>query len=127
MSASVSQVGPVEQLARLGARVDDLLRRLSEAEATWQALIAGTAPENRFSARNLVHYWALRQVDLREMQSELASVGLSSLGRSEPHVHATLRLVASAIAAMLGSGWWPPDDVAGHAGRGREAAAAECR
>ena len=113
MSASVSHAGPVDHLARLRERIDDLLRRLSEAEATWQWWIAQTAPENRFSARNLVHYWALRQVDLRQTQAELASVGLSSLGRSEPHVQGTLRLVASAIEAMLGGGWWPPEDVAG--------------
>jgi len=120
VSASIRHAGPVEQLAWLGQRTDDLLRRLSEAEATWQTWIAQTAPENRFSARNLVHYWALRQVDLRQMQSELASVGLSSLGRSEPHVQATLRLVGSAIAAMLGSGWWPPQDVAGGVDEGAE-------
>ena len=118
MSASIRHSGPVEQLVRLRAQIDDLLCRLSEAEATWQAWIAGTAPENRFSASNLVHYWALRQVDLRQMQSELASVGLSSLGRSEPHVQASLRLVASAIAAMLGSGWWPREDVAGRVDEG---------
>jgi pyruvate kinase len=112
VSASISHLGPVEELARLGQRVDDLLQRLSDAEATWHRSIADTVPEKQFSARNLVHYWALRQVDLRQMQAELAHVGLSSLGRSEPHVQATLRAVASALAAMLGGGWWPPEDVA---------------
>ena len=43
-------------------------------------------PENRASARNLIHYVALRQQDLRELQDGLAALGLSSLGRSESHV-----------------------------------------
>ena len=92
--------------------VDALLARLVDAESAWRQWIIDTAPENRCSARNLVHYWALRQVDLRNLQTALASFGLSSLGRSEPHVQATLELVSSAIAAMRGSNWQPPDDVA---------------
>jgi pyruvate kinase len=112
VTVPIRQAVAVEQLARLGDQVDDLLRRLSDAEATWQQLITETASESRASARNLVHYWALRQVDLRQTQSELSHFGLSSLGRSEPHVQATLRLVSCAIAAMRGTGWCPSDDVA---------------
>ena len=37
----------------------------------------------------MLHYWAIRQCDLRELQARLAAYGLSSLGRSEPHVEAT--------------------------------------
>ncbi|MFA5983398.1 MAG: pyruvate kinase [Methylococcaceae bacterium] len=42
------------------------------------------------SARNLAHYLALRQVDLRSLQDRLAQAGLSSLGRSEASVLSTL-------------------------------------
>lgn len=42
------------------------------------------------SARNLVHYVALRQHDLRDLQVELAQLGLSSLGRSESCVRGSL-------------------------------------
>lgn len=52
----------------------------------------------------MVHYWSLRQHDLRDLQSRLSAYGLSSLGRSEPHVEATLTSVRSAINAMLGEG-----------------------
>ena len=101
-----------EQLAELHREIDALLGRLAEAERKWQHLIAPTNPENRCSATNLVHYWALRQVDLRDLQYRLACFGLSSLGRSEAHVQATLRRVAAAIAAMRGAGWNPTDHVA---------------
>ena len=42
------------------------------------------------SARNLLHYLALRRRDLRPLQFRLASLGLSSLGRAESHVLATV-------------------------------------
>ena len=102
----------INRLGRLHGEVERLLARLSEAESSWSQWIDQVVPEYRCSARNLVHYWAIRQVDLRGLQAQLAAFGLSSLGRSEPHVQATLRLVAAAIAAMRGGGWRPPDDVA---------------
>ena len=45
------------------------------------------------SARNLLHYLALRRRDLRQLQRRLASLGLSSLGRAESHVLATVDAV----------------------------------
>jgi pyruvate kinase len=56
----------------------------------------------------MLHYWAIRQCDLRDLQARLSAYGLSSLGRSEPHVEATLTLVRSAVCAMAGDGWQPP-------------------
>lgn len=58
-------------------------------------------PQHLLSARNLAHYLVLRRHDLRKLQAELASLGLSSLGRSEAHVLSTLqnvhRMLCSAI------------------------------
>jgi pyruvate kinase len=45
------------------------------------------------SAKNFLHYLALRQRDLRPLQEKLARFGLSSLGRSESHVLANLDAV----------------------------------
>ncbi len=98
----------IRRLARLLEQVEGLLTRLSDTESSWADWLSAVAPERRSSARNLVHYWAIRQADLRELQLELALFGLSSLGRSEPHVQATLQAVRSAIAAMLDRGWQPP-------------------
>jgi pyruvate kinase len=47
-------------------------------------------PSQGLSAANLLHYLALRQHDVRQLQEQLASLGLSSLGRAESHVLATL-------------------------------------
>ena len=96
------------RLVGLLEQIDRLLTSLSDAESSWAGWLSAVAPEHLSSARNLVHYWAIRQFDLRKLQATLAEFGLSSLGRSEAHVQATLAAVRSAIAAMLGGSWRPP-------------------
>jgi pyruvate kinase len=108
------------ELVRLLGQLDDLLESLEAAEPEWSDWLVAVAPEYRASARNMVHYWAIRQYDLRELQSRLGAFGLSSLGRSEPHVEATLRLVRSAVVAMLEDTWHPPEPAAVSAEAGRE-------
>ncbi len=112
-SAPHGTPAPVEadttrRLVGLLEQVDGLLTSLSDAESSWAGWISAVAPEHRSSARNLVHYWAIRQFDLRKLQAGLAMFGLSSLGRSEAHVQATLVAVRSAMAAMMGGTWQPP-------------------
>ncbi|CAM5670724.1 pyruvate kinase [Mycolicibacterium aubagnense] len=97
-----------QQLKKLLDDVDELLTQLSAAECTWSRWLTDVTAEHRSSARNMVHYWAIRQSDLRDLQFRLSAYGLSSLGRSEPHVEATLTSVRSAISAMLGDGFQPP-------------------
>jgi pyruvate kinase len=96
------------RLVRMLEQVDGLLTRLSDAESSWADWLSAVAPEHRSSARNLVHYWAIRQFDLRKLQAGLAVFGLSSLGRSESHVQATLAAVRSAMGAMMDGKWRPP-------------------
>lgn len=59
-------------------------------------------PHYRDSARNLVHYLAMRQHDLRPLQARLAELGLSSLGRSEPHVLASVDAVLGVLHRLAG-------------------------
>ena len=108
------------ELVRLLGELDELLERLEAAESTWSDWLAAVAPGYRASARNIVHYWAIRQIGLRELQARLAAFGLSSLGRSEPHVEATLRIVRSALVAILEETWHPPEPAAVGAEEGRE-------
>ena len=80
---------------------------LAEAAAA-EALLGGVHAEQVASARNLLHYLALRRRDLRPLQSRLAALGLSSLGRAESHVLATLDAVLAALHRLTGSHWRPP-------------------
>ncbi len=59
--------------------------------------------EHRASARNLLHYLALRRHDIRELQDQLASLGLSSLGRTESHVIVALLTVMDVLAQLAGA------------------------
>ncbi|MDO5652479.1 MAG: pyruvate kinase [Brachymonas sp.] len=60
------------------------------------------------SARNLLHYLALRRRDLRPLQLRLAALGLSSLGRAESHVLATVDAVLAVLHRLAGRAWQPP-------------------
>src|ERR1700683_836259 len=82
------------------AQFDALIKRLSRIRADMLGLesdfadqLALSNPAYRRSAANLLHYLALRRHDVRELQEELASLGLSSLGRTEAHVMATVNAV----------------------------------
>ena len=88
-------------LAAIAARLDELHDDLVAAAAAEDAA-ADAHPGNRASAQNLTHYVELRQHDIRTLQDSLAELGLSSLGRSEPHVLATLDAVRVAIARLGG-------------------------
>lgn len=59
-------------------------------------------PGDALSSRvNLAHYLALRGLDLRALQDRLAEVGLSSLGRCEAHVLASLSQVLHLLGRLL--------------------------
>ena len=57
---------------------------------------------HRESGRNLIHYMSLRRDDLSSLQLQLASRGLSSLGRSESRVSANLDAVLNALRYLSG-------------------------
>jgi pyruvate kinase len=58
---------------------------------------------HRRSARNLAHYLALRRHDIRKLQSQLALLGLSSLGRTESHVLKAVQAVHRVLNVLLGT------------------------
>ncbi len=60
------------------------------------------------SARNLLHYVALRRHDVRSLQQKLATLGLSSLGRSEAHVMASIDSVLNLLHQLAPQAVTPP-------------------
>jgi pyruvate kinase len=60
---------------------------------------------NLQSARNLVHYLSLRRHDIRELQEDLGRLALSSLGRLESHVIATLDALMALLHKIEGKNW----------------------
>ncbi|TDV12076.1 pyruvate kinase [Paraburkholderia caballeronis] len=90
------------RLAQVKHEVEALRHAALAAEQEFSAEIASTAPTLRDSAVNLAHYLAVRRHDLRALQDELARLGLSSLGRMEAHVMASLQAVLRVLHALLG-------------------------
>jgi pyruvate kinase len=80
--------------------VEELHRAALAAEQEYAAALAAVAPSMRESARNLLHYLGLRRIDARALQDELSRLGLSSLGRLEAHVMASLQAVLVALYAL---------------------------
>jgi pyruvate kinase len=89
--------GVEEIRSELHALGDELL----DLEALHEADILGAHPAHRADAINLVHYVALRHRDMRDLQRRLAMRGLSSLGRCEPHVLASVEAVRRALDGDL--------------------------
>jgi pyruvate kinase len=82
-------------------RLEHLHADLLEATQARPGQIEDLVPEHRQDARNLLQYLELRRHDVYQLQRDLMVRGLSSLGRCEPHVLAT---VEAAIAASAGRG-----------------------
>jgi pyruvate kinase len=98
-------------LHAIGQQLARLEQHLRQVEATLRPTLDGVHRAWVESARNLVHYAALRQHDLRELQLLLQQRGLSSLGRSESFVMASLLEVETRVAeALLARETEPPFD-----------------
>ncbi len=96
-----------EGTAVLLERLSAIREELSEAAASWRPWVKGRAADRDASARNLLQYLALRGHDLRDLQDPLSELGLSSLGRSEGHVQASVDAVLDALS-VLGDHPRPP-------------------
>jgi pyruvate kinase len=91
-----------EKLQRLIDELDSIVTRAEELEVLYADQLKVLHPEQVDSGRNLLHYLALRESDIRSLQADLAAEGLSSLGRSESHVLASVCAVRRAVRQMLG-------------------------
>ncbi len=89
-------------IAALCTELDSLYGDIQRVAAASRSSIDGVPPDYRDSARNLIHYLALRRHDLRDLQPKLSALGLSSLGRSEADVLASVAAVRTALQALAG-------------------------
>ncbi|WP_083200213.1 pyruvate kinase [Thauera phenolivorans] len=82
-----------------------LRAELLGSEHRFGAQLAKVSDDYLASARNLAHYLGLRRRDRRQLQEQLASLGLSSLGRAESHVLANLDKVLGILHSLTGQPW----------------------
>lgn len=95
-------------IRRLISRLEYICTLATKFESEYAADLAAVHPRFQDSARNLLHYLALRYEDLYDLQEQLAVLGLSSLGRCERNVLATIRAVLQALHRIAdgNSGEW---------------------
>jgi pyruvate kinase len=102
---SLSQNALASQLLK---EVRALEQASIEQESICQADLALIHPLFRESARNLLHYLAVRQQDIRGLQRELTFLGLSSFGLLETHVQSSLNAVSRRLEDMRGGAYSSP-------------------
>ncbi len=100
-AAPVAAPAPNDERRAMAADLAKLEDSMSRRESRHAEDISLVHPDHRADAVNLTHYLALRQVDERSLQRRLGDRGLSSLGRCEPHVLATVESVRSTLDSSV--------------------------
>lgn len=100
MAPGSTMTAPLDGLI---AAVEDLLAQLESSSLSHRDQIAAVFEDNRAGAVNLVHYTTLRQQDLRDLQSDLTDLGVTSLTTAEPNVRAKIRTADNLLAALHGA------------------------
>ena len=91
---------PSRRLLGLLAVLTRIRSDLLQLERQLAGVVDEAHPSYRASARNLLHYMALRRHDVRTLQEDLAEMGLSSLGRTESHVAGGIDAVLEILRAL---------------------------
>ncbi|MGB1841421.1 MAG: pyruvate kinase [Longimicrobiales bacterium] len=91
-----------QRLARVTSELDEIVRRGVELEDVYGRQLEQLHPRQLEAGRNLLHYLALRERDLRDLQEDLAALGLSSLGRCEAHVMSSVCAARRAVQLLDG-------------------------
>jgi pyruvate kinase len=95
----------------LGKLIDELSTMKAEMvnlEQHRKTLLQTLHPSFQKSGANLLHYLALRHQDIRPLQEKLACLGLSSLGRTEAHVLATMNALLAVLCDLERNKPCPP-------------------
>ena len=94
---------PLRSLGWLRQQVHDLRERIEHLASAWLCTRGIDDPRADIATWNLACYLALRAEDIRELQSALAEHRLSSLGRSESQVMATLNAILDLLDRACGT------------------------
>ncbi len=90
----------------LSKQLEALQREMLRSATAW-ARRRRFHPQNELSARNLLHYLALRRHDFSAIQRQLSQLALTSLGRSEASILKSLETLLATIAALRGAKFKP--------------------
>lgn len=84
------------------SQLDEVRETMERYERQHRQYLDAVHPNNRASAVNLVHFLALRNHDLRDLQTQLVEHGVAQLGDVRGHVAASLQAVRKVLFALAG-------------------------
>ena len=90
----------LQEIKRLVQDLEQIDQEMVETEKHFSTLTGKVHSINYQNACNLLHYLALRSIDIRDLQDRLHAAGLSSLASSESHIRGQLL----SILQRLGNG-----------------------
>lgn len=90
-----------EKLEEIRIQIDLILERIFEYENTYKNKITSVHPNYAESAKNLIHYLALRSFDYDVFQDKLSKVGLPNTSSSESSVLHNLLIYKTIIHHLL--------------------------
>jgi len=102
MTSIAKKHKPADSVGDLIKQVESLRLMIGKRGEQARKALQGVPPERLASGQNLLDYLALRRENLRPLQDKLARLGLSSLGRSEPHVMAVIDAVLHNLYLLNG-------------------------
>lgn len=88
-------------LTYLKSNLLHLQLKMHKAVADRKDMLASLHEQQRLSGENLIHYLALRNEDIRDLQDELHAAGLSSLASSESHILRQIQSVLQLLGIKL--------------------------
>ena len=90
-----------KKLSQLLQQLEDIKQQATEFENKYSNELEKVHSSNLESAKNLIHYLALRNQDIREIQNTLWQLGISRLGKAESHVMASIISVQNILRGIL--------------------------
>jgi len=94
-------VFPKEKLLEISATIDSITDNISQFEKTYQSQINNVHPNYTKSAKNLIHYLALRSFDVDLLQGKLADIGFPTSLESRSSILYNLYYFKTIIGSLL--------------------------
>jgi pyruvate kinase len=90
-----------KKLSALLEQLEAIKEQAKSFENKFAPQLSKVHASNADSAKNLIHYLALRNQDIRDLQNALWELGISRLGRAESHVMASIISVENLLKGLL--------------------------
>ena len=100
---------PKDKLQEIATAIEMVIAKIDEHEDRYQEQINNVHPKYRKSARNLIHYLALRSFDLDILQDKIGEIGLPTSPRFEGSILFRMLSFKTIIQSLL-NGALPEDE-----------------